>query len=42
MPYKFVKPGEKGKKEEKLEAAKGASGGKFAAGRAPSNVRAIK
>ena len=40
--FTVSKPGEKGKKEEKLEAAKGASGGKYAAGRAPSNVRAIK
>lgn len=40
--FTVTKPGEKGKKEEKLDAAKRASGGKFAAGRAPSNVRAIK
>ncbi|MFC0710703.1 terminase small subunit [Azorhizophilus paspali] len=38
--FTVAKPGEKGKKEERADAAKKASGGKFAAARPP--LRAVK
>lgn len=41
LPYKYAKLGEKGKKEQRLEAAKGAAGGKFAAGKPPAKVLAF-
>jgi len=40
--FTVPKPGEKGKKEDKAEAAKVASKGRFAAAPAPGQLRAVK
>jgi phage terminase small subunit len=40
--FTVSKPGEKGKKEDKAEAAKVASKGRFAAAPAPGQLRAVK
>ncbi len=40
--FTVAKPGEKGKKEEKSEAAKQASKGKFSQAPAPGQLRAVK